>query len=136
MGEPSRAAQSVTDLRVFVRGYALAMRIFELTKSFPRDERFSLTDQIRRSSRSVSVNLSEAWAKRRYTAHFVSKLTDSDGENLETANWLMFAKDCGYIPTPLFDELLAENREIGKMLGQMIKRPEPFLIHWPPSPIP
>ena len=88
---------SAKDLRVYQKAYALAMEIFKLSKKWPLEEKFSLTDQIRRSSRSVCSNLREAWAKRRYEAHFISKLTDADGENSETDTWLDFAKDCGYI---------------------------------------
>src|SRR5882724_8534258 len=88
---------SPKDLNVYKRAYDLAMEIFEVTKTFPSDEKYALTSQIRRSSRSICLNLREAWAKRRYEAHFVSKLTDSDGENGETESSLDFAKDCGYI---------------------------------------
>ena len=85
--------KSAKDLRVYKEVYALAMEIFEISKTWPPEEKYSLTDQIRRSSRSVCSNLREAWAKRRYEAHFISKLTDSDGENSETDTWLDFAKD-------------------------------------------
>jgi len=88
---------SAKELKVYQAAYALAMEIFQISKSWPSEERHSLTDQIRRSSRSVCSNLREAWAKRRYEAHFVSILTDSDGENRETDTWLDFAKDCGYL---------------------------------------
>jgi four helix bundle protein len=88
---------SAKDLEVYKKAYKLAMDIFELSKRFPAEERFALTGQIRRSSRSVCLNLREAWAKRRYEAHFVSKLTDCDGENSETDSSLDFAKDCGYV---------------------------------------
>src|SRR5262249_55301558 len=88
---------SAKDLEVYKKAYRLAMDIFELTKRFTSEERFGLTGQIRRSSRSVCLNLREAWAKRRYEAHFVSKLTDCDGENSETNTSLDFARDCGYL---------------------------------------
>src|SRR6266404_4588333 len=88
---------SAKDLEVYKKAYQLAMNIFELSKRFPTEERFALTGQIRRSSRSVCLNLREAWAKRRYEAHFVSKLTDCDGENSETDSSLDFAKDCSYV---------------------------------------
>ena len=104
------------------------MKIFELSRDFPPEERFALTGQMRRSSQSVCLNLREAWAKRRYEAHFVSKLTDCDGENSETDSSLDFAKDCGYISTQDHKNLTAENRKIGRMLGGMIKNPEKFLI--------
>lgn len=104
------------------------MRVFELSKRFPPKERFALTGQIRRSSRSVCLNLREAWAKRRYEAHFISKLTDCDGENRETDSSLDFANDCRYITAAEHLELAALCQEIGKMLGGMIKNPESFLI--------
>jgi four helix bundle protein len=118
---------SAKDLDVYKKSYQLAMRIFEISVRFPVEERFALTSQIRRSSRSVCLNLREAWAKRRYEAHFVSKLTDCDGENSETDSSLDFAKDCSYISTAEHDELTALSREIGKMLGAMIKAPSSFL---------
>ncbi len=118
---------SAKDLSVYAKAYELAMRIFELSKNFPAEERFALTGQIRRSSRSVCLNLREAWAKRRYEAHFISKLTDCDGENSETDSSLDFAKDCRYITVVQHEELMSLCREIGKMLGSMIKTPRPFL---------
>ena len=118
---------SAKELRVYKKAYELAMRIFELTKNFPPEERFALTGQIRRSSRSVCLNLREAWAKRRYEAHFISKLTDCDGENSETDSSLDFAKDCRYITAEQHIDLTARSREIGKMLGSMIKSPRAFL---------
>ena len=119
---------SAKDLEVYAKGYGLAMRVFELTCKFPPEERFALTSQMRRSSRSVCMNLREAWAKRRYEAHFVSKLTDCDGENSETDTALDFAKDCGYITSRQHQELTAVCVEIGKMLGGMLKKPASFLI--------
>ena len=119
---------SAKDLDVYTKAYELAMRVFELSKGFPAEERFALTGQIRRSSRSVCLNLREAWAKRRYKAHFISKLTDCDGENSETDSSLDFAKDCRYITREQHDELTSLCRSIGKMLGSMIKAPDPFLI--------
>lgn len=119
--------RSATDLVVYQKAYALAMRIFEVSKLFPSEEKYSLTDQIRRSSRSVCANLREAWAKRRYSAHFTSKLTDCDGENSETDSWLDFARDCGYLSVQLHGELTAECETAGRMLGTMINHPERFL---------
>ena len=119
---------SAKDLDVYKKAYELAMKIFELSRNFPTEEKFALTSQIRRSSRSVCLNLREAWAKRRYEAHFVSKLTDCDGENSETDSSLDFARDCGYITAELHQELTAVCRQIGKMLGSMINKPGPFLI--------
>jgi len=102
------------------------MRIFGLSKSFPKEETYSLTNQIRRSSRSVAINITESYAKRRYQKHFISKLTDSDGENLETQGWLEFALACKYINKTLFDELVGESMEVGKLIHYMINNPEKF----------
>jgi len=120
--------KSAKELSVYQRGYELAMEVFKLSKGFPVEERFALTSQIRRSSRSICLNLREAWAKRRYEAHFVSKLTDCDGENSETDTSLDFARDCGYITVQQHAGLTALCEEIGKMLGSMLKNPGPFLI--------
>jgi len=119
---------SAKDLDVYKKAYELAMRIFELSKHFPPEERFALTGQVRRSSRSVCLNLREAWAKRRYEAHFISKLTDCDGENSETDSSLDFARDCRYISPEQHAELVGICHEVGKMLGSMIKHPNPFLL--------
>jgi len=116
------------DLRVYKKAYALAMEIFNISKTWPHEEKYSLTDQIRRSSRSVCTNLREAWAKRRYEAHFISKLTDADGENSETDTWLDFAKDCGYLSDDDHNRLSKQCKEIGAMLGSMLNTPAPFLI--------
>ena len=118
---------SAKDLNVYKAAYELAMRVFALSKRFPPEEKFALTSQIRRSSRSICLNLREAWAKRRYEAHFISKLTDCDGENGETDSSLDFAKDCGYITSEQHAELVALSHEVGRMLGSMIKNPSPFL---------
>ncbi len=119
---------SAKDLEVYKKGYALAMQVFAISSRFPAEEKFALTSQIRRSSRSVCLNLREAWAKRRYEAHFLSKLTDSDGENSETDSSLDFAMDCRYITSDEHLELTKLSREVGRMLGAMIKEPSPFLI--------
>ena len=118
---------SAKDLTVYKKAYELAMRVFESSKNSPAEEKFGLTGQIRRSSRSVCLNLREAWAKRRYEAHFVSKLTDCDGENSETDSSLDFARDCRYITAELHKELASLCSEVGKMLGSMIKAPRAFL---------
>ena len=104
------------------------MQIFEISKTFPKEERYALTDQIRRSSRSVCLSLREAWAKRKYEAHFINKLTDCDGENSETDSSLDFAKDCNYITQEIHKLLTELNAEIGKMLGKMITNPKSFLL--------
>ena len=119
---------SAKDLEVYKKAYKLAMAVFDLSKGFPAEERFALTGQIRRSSRSVCLNLREAWAKRRYEAHFVSKLTDSDGENSETDSSLDFARDCGYVTEVEHRKLTGLCREVGRMLGSMIGNPDSFLI--------
>src|SRR4051812_10129253 len=119
---------SAKDLIVYKRAYELSMQIFELTKRFPSEERYALTSQIRRSSRSICLNLREMWAKRRYPAAFVAKLTDCDGENSETDSSIDFAFDCGYIEREDHDKLTGMTVEIGKMLGNMIQHPDKFLV--------
>jgi len=121
-------ARSAKELTVYKRAYELAMLVFNFTKRLPPEERFSLTSQLRRSSRSVCLNLREAWAKRRYAAHFISKLTDADGENSETDSSLDFARDCGYLSTQEHAELTGLATEVGKMLGAMINNPDRFLL--------
>jgi four helix bundle protein len=118
---------SAKDLEVYKKAFKLSMRVFELTRHFPSEEKFALTSQVRRSSRFVCLNLREAWAKRRYESHFISKLTDCDGENSETDSSIDFARDCGYITNECHEELTGLCREIGKMLGSMIQNPAPFL---------
>lgn len=105
-----------------------AMRIFELTKHFPIEERYSLTDQIRRASRSVCTNIGEGWRKRRYRAHFISKLCDSEGEAEETRVWLEFSWRCGYMSKKDASELDEEYHHIIAQLVTMIDRPEQWLI--------
>jgi four helix bundle protein len=114
------------DLFAYKKSFSLAMRIFEITKSFPKEEIYSLTDQIRRSSRSVPVTIAEAYRKRIYPKHFYSKLTDSDGENSETQVWLEFAFSCKYISNDVYQELLSESIEIGKLINYMLLNPEKF----------
>ena len=124
----SQRLNSAKDLKVYQAAYELAMRIFIVSKKFPPEERFALTSQIRRSSRSICLNLREAWAKRRYEAHLLSKLTDCDGENSETDSSLDFAEDCGYITREEHAELGRLCEEIGKMLGSMIKHLDSFVM--------
>jgi four helix bundle protein len=119
--------ESAKDLTVYKLDHELAMKIFKITKRFPSEEKYALTSQIRRSSRSICLNLREARAKRRYEAHFVSKLTDCDGENSETDSSLDFAKDCGYISAEQHRALTAICAEIGRMLGGMMKKSDSFL---------
>lgn len=125
---PKMIIKSTKELTVYQKSYALAMKIFECSKAFPKEEVFALTSQMRRSSRSVPMNLREAWAKRRYEAHFISKLTDCDDESNETDTSLDFALDCGYISQAKHKELTALNTEVGRMLDKMIQQPTPFLI--------
>lgn len=124
----SMAVQSAKELVVYVKAYALAMMIFEVSKRLPPEERWALTGQIRRSSRSVCNNLREPLAKRRYEAHFASKLTDCDGEANETDTSLDFARDNGYITDDEHKEMASLNEKICKMLGSMIRNPKPFLL--------
>ncbi len=119
------------DLKVYQLAYKLAMEIFEASKKFPSEEKYSLTDQIRRSSRSVTANIAEGFRKRQYPKMFVSKLADADGEATETQVWLDFARDCGYMPPTRCDELTKEYEEVGKMLGSMMSMPEKFMPRHP-----
>ena len=120
--------RSAKELTVYQRAYAQALEVFRATQSFPREERYSLIDQVRRSSRSVCTNLREAWSKRRYEAHFVSKLSDADGENAEVDTWLDLARDCGYLDEDAHQRLVSINMEVGKMLGAMMSKPDSFLL--------
>ena len=122
------AVQSVKELTVYKKAYRQAMDFFHISKHFPPEERYAMTSQGRRSSRSVCHNLREAWAKRRYAPHFISKLTDCDGENSETDTCWDFARDCGYISPEDHAAATERNHEIGKMLGSMINNPDKFLI--------
>lgn len=114
------------DLKVYQLAYKLAMDIFHLSKSFPREELYSLTDQIRRSSRSVAANIGEGFRKRRYPNHFVSKLTDCDAEATETQVWIDFAFDCGYLSDTNRMRLTSGYEEVGKMLSGMMSDPNKF----------
>lgn len=118
---------SARDLDVYKVAYDLAMEIFHVSKHWPKEEKYSLTDQIRRSSRSVCANLREAWAKRRYEANFISKLTDCDAENSETGTWLDFARDCKYLTQGQHKDLIDKCYRVGSMIGAMIKNPKPFI---------
>jgi four helix bundle protein len=121
--------QGYRDLKVYQSAYKLAMEIFKESKSFPREECYSLTDQIRRSSRSVATNIAEGFRKRRYPNMFVSKMADADSETAETQVWLDFACDCGYLPRVRREELMSEYESVGRMLGSMIRSPEKFKMH-------
>ncbi len=114
------------DLLAFKKAFENGMAIFQISKTFPSEEKYSLTDQIRRSSRSVNANIAEAYRKRRFVKHFISKLTDADGENSETSVWLLYCKECGYMEERIYDELNARCLEIGKLINYMINNPEKF----------
>ena len=114
------------DLEVYKKQREVSKGVFRLSNNFPAEERFSLTDQIRRSSRSVGAQIAEAWGKRLYPKHFISKLTDADGEQLETQHWLIEAYDCEYISREDQEELTKACEEIGKMLGSMIRKADSF----------
>jgi four helix bundle protein len=115
-----------TELEVFQRSFNAAMDLFWLSKKFPIEERYSLTDQVRRSSRSVASNITEAWRKRRYPASFVAKLSDAEGEAAETQTWIKFAESCEYIPNEEASKLLSEYDAIIGKLVNMIQHPD----HW------
>jgi len=115
------------DLTVYKKGFSMAMEIFEISKLFPVEERYSLTDQIRRSSRAICANVAEAYRKRRYQAYFVNRVSDADMENTETQTWLQFAKACGYLSEATFMALSNKSEEIGKLLGHMMINPEKYI---------
>lgn len=118
--------KSFRDLEVYKLSRQLAKEIFEISKHFPKEEMYSLTDQVRRSSRSVGGQIAEAWGKRKYERHFVSKLTDAEGEQLETQHWIETAQDCSYIPTEIANGLLQQYASVGKMLRSMINKAATF----------
>ena len=117
---------SYRDLIAFRKAYDLAMMIFNVSRNFPKEEKYSLTDQIRRSSRSVCTNMAEAYQRRIYRDYFVSKLNDAQAENAETQVWLDFAKDCTYITFDDYESLTGQNTEVGKLIFYMINNPEKF----------
>src|SRR5215218_1304308 len=119
-------ARRFQDLGVYKKSRALAREVFRASQGFPSEEKFSLTDQLRRSSRSIGAQIAEAWAKRRYEKHFVSKLIDADGEQLETQHWLASAYDCGYLTRDEAQRLGALCLEFGRMLGQMMLKSDQF----------
>jgi len=119
-------AESFRDLLAYQKARQLAREIFEVSKTFPRGEMFSLTDQIRRSSRSIGAQISEAWAKRRYEKYFLSKLTDSDGEQQETQHWIETATDCGYLTEKQSAVLIKKCEEVGRLLGGMMAKTDLF----------
>ncbi len=120
-------AGSFRDLVVYQKAFALAMKIFEITKDFPSTEKYELTDQIRRSSRAVCRAIGEGYRKRQYPKHFSSKISDADMENTETQVSLDFAETCKYISHELYLELINDSEEVGRMLNHMVENPEKYL---------
>lgn len=120
---------SFNKLIVFQKSFDLAMKVFEETKAFPKEEIYSLTDQIRRSSRSVSANVAEGYRKKVYPKSFIAKMVDADGECSETIVHLMYAEACGYISKETSIALVREYEEIGRILGSIIRKPENILNH-------
>jgi len=120
--------QSHRDMEVYQRAFELAQLIFELSKAFPKEERYSLVDQVRRSSRSVCANIAEAWRKRRYEAMFVSKLSDAEAEAAETQVWLEFALGCGYLKTEKANELLSSYEKIIATIVRLMNNPQVWLL--------
>ena len=114
------------DLLSYKKGFDVAMEVFEISKSFPKEETYSLTDQIRRSSRSVTITIAEAYRKREYPKYFHSKLTDADAENSETQGWLEYALACKYITQETFDYLTEKSKEVGRLINYMILNPGKF----------
>ena len=114
------------DLLVYKKSFALAMEIFESVKKFPKEEKYSLTDQIVRSSRSVCVCISESYRKRRYVAHFIAKISDADMENSETQTRLEFSLACKYINEETYNDLIHKSEEVGKLLQNMISNPSKY----------
>ena len=120
----SKRVGSFRELKVYQKAFELQQEIFKLTKQFPREELYALTGQIRRASRSVGGNIAEAWHKRRYIAHFVSKLTDADAEQAETQHWLDTSLACQYLSPRKHATLMRGCEEIGRMLGKMLSEPD------------
>ena len=126
MGEKLPYAKHFRDLVAYQKSRQLAREVFHLSRSFPREETYSLTDQMRRASRAIGANIAEAWGKRAYERHFVSKLTDADAEQYETQHWLEVALDCGYSSSATIAPLLASCEEIGRIIGGMLARSDLF----------
>jgi four helix bundle protein len=121
-------AKNFRDLEVYKYAQKLSEEIFEVSKNFPKEETYSLTSQIRRSSRSVGAQIAEAWAKRRYEKHFISKLTDADGEQQETQHWIDIAGSCGYLSAAHVKDWLKQYTSVERMLNSMINKADQFGI--------
>ena len=115
------------DMSIYKKAFEMARMVFTLSKRFPSEEKFSLTDQVRRSSRSVTAQYAEGYRKKRYPAHFISKMTDADGENAERQVWLDHAVACGYVTENDIAPILKVSEEVGRMLGDMIENPEKYV---------
>lgn len=125
----SKIIHGYRDLKIYQVSFTLQQEIFRHSKKWPPEEKYSLKDQIRRSSRSIGANIAEAWAKRRYTMHFISKLTDADGELQETRHWIETARACDYLAQDEMRPLLMQIEEIGGMLGAMMAKADTFMPH-------
>jgi four helix bundle protein len=119
-------ARNFRDLLVYKQAFIVSRKIFNLSKDFPEEEKYALTSQIRRSSRSIGANITEAWAKRKYERHFVSKLSDADGEQMESQHWARVAFSCGYLNESTAPSLVADLEEIGRLLQGMMDKAESF----------
>jgi four helix bundle protein len=119
-------AASFRELKVYKKSKQISREVFDLSKSFPKEETYSMTDQIRRASRSIGAQIAEAWAKRRYERHFISKLSDADAEQMETQHWLGEASDCRYVDSKRAESLLVELQQLGRMLNSMMEKSRLF----------
>ena len=128
MNSPTSDINTFRDLQSYQCAFRLQQDLFRASRSWPRGEAYSLTDQARRSSRSIGANLAESWAKRRYPAHFLSKLTDADGELQETSHWLATAIDCGYLSVETRESFTLGYEELGRMLGAIMAKHEKFCL--------
>lgn len=124
----SRLAKSFREMEVYQEAFAFQQDVFQVSKGWPREEIYALTDQARRSTRSIGANFAEGWAKRRYPAHFLSKLTDSDGENQESQHWIDTAEACGYIDAVQAEKWRDKSEQIGRQLGSIIAKHESFCM--------
>lgn len=123
---PKKTVQSCSDLNVYQQSYQLAMRVFEITKRFPKEEVFALSDQLRRSSRSIPANIAEGWGKRTYEKMFYRHLSDANGSCEESKTWLRFSLDCNYISKGQYLELIGQYEEVSAMLNALMKRWKTF----------
>lgn len=123
-----RIANNFREMEVYKEAFAFQQEVFEVSKSWPKEEMYALTDQVRRSTRAIGANFAEAWGKRRYPAHFLSKLTDSDGENLESQHWIDTAEACGYISEDQAKIWRETSERVGRLLGATMAKRESFKV--------